>query len=83
MTETTRHLTPESVDRLLTDTTPYLSCDDCFARIDEYVERSLADPDHRDAAMEAHLAGCGACAEEADTLRALLSRDVGGPAASS
>ena len=75
MTEPTRGLSPETIDNLLADTSPYLSCDDCFAQIDEFVERSLADPDYEDAAMTAHLAGCGACAEEAETLRELLSAD--------
>ena len=72
MSEPTRGLGPETLDALLVDTSPYLSCDDCFARIDEFVERRVADPGHRDAAMEAHLAGCGACAEEAETLQELL-----------
>jgi hypothetical protein len=77
MTEPTRGLSAETIASLLADTSPYLSCDDCFARIDEYVERTLEDPQHEDAAMDAHLAGCGACAEEAETLRELLGRDAG------
>ena len=77
MTEPTRGLSAETVSSLLADTSPYLSCDDCFVRIDEYVERTLADPSYEDAAMRAHLRGCGACAEEAETLRELLSRDDG------
>ena len=77
MTEPTRGLSAETVTSLLADTSPYLSCDDCFARIDVYVERTLADPRHEDAAMQAHLAGCGVCAEEAETLRELLSGDDG------
>ncbi len=62
-----------AVERMLVDTSPYLSCDDCFARIDEYAEHRAADPSHRDELMEVHLAGCEACAEEARTLIALLS----------
>ncbi|GAB3243933.1 hypothetical protein [Nocardioides dilutus] len=77
MTDATRGLSAETVSSLLADTSPYLSCDDCFARIDVYVERTLADPHHEDAAMKAHLAGCGACAEEAETLRELLGHDSG------
>ena len=77
MTEPTRGLSTETISSLLADTSPYLSCDDCFARIDQYVERTLADPQHEDAAMQAHLAGCGACAEEAETLRDLLTQDGG------
>ena len=58
--------------RLTRDTEPYLSCDECFARIDEYVERLHADPTHRDVRMEVHLEACGACAEEAESLKELL-----------
>jgi hypothetical protein len=72
MTEPTHGLSAATISSLLTDTNPYLSCDDCFAGIDEYVERTTADPRFEDPAMEAHLAGCGACAEEAEALRELL-----------
>ena len=77
MTDSARGLNPTTIASLLADTSPYLSCDDCFARIDEYVERRAADPRHEDPAMEAHLAGCGACAEEAATLEELLAQDAG------
>lgn len=76
MTEPTPGLMPETIASLLADTSPYLSCDDCFARIDEYVERRLGDPAYDDPAMTAHLSGCPACAEEAETLRELLSQDA-------
>ncbi|MCA2209039.1 MULTISPECIES: hypothetical protein [Nocardia] len=68
--------TPTVIDALLTDTSPYLSCDECFDRIDVYVERRLADPGYDDPAMRIHLAGCGACAEEEQTLRELLAQDL-------
>ena len=77
MTEPTRGLSAETISSLLADTSPYLSCDDCFAQIDQYVERRMADPHYEDPAMRAHLAGCGACAEEAAALQELLSRDAG------
>ncbi|MFW5474693.1 hypothetical protein ACOCJ5_15400 [Knoellia sp. CPCC 206450] len=60
---------------LLVDTTPYLSCDECFERMDTHVEALLADPGDHDPAMEHHLAGCAACHEEADSLIALLTAD--------
>ena len=44
-------LTPAAVDALLRDTTPWLSCEDCFERMDTYVEALLHDPEHRDPAM--------------------------------
>jgi hypothetical protein len=69
-------LTDVAIAGLLVDTEPYLSCDDCFERIDEYVERRLAAPSHVDPRMETHLAGCGACAEEARALEELLRQDA-------
>lgn len=75
--EPTSGLSPEAIAGLLADTSPYLSCDDCFARIDEYVELCFADPHYEDPAMSAHLAGCGACAEEAETLHELVAQDAG------
>ena len=77
MTDPTRGLSPDTISSLLADSSPYLSCDDCFAQIDQYVERRIADPRYEDPAMRAHLAGCGACAEEAAALRELLSQDGG------
>lgn len=76
MTEPTRSLSAETVDKLLLDSDPYLSCDECFAQVDAYVERRIDEPDYVDPAMEAHLAGCGACAEEAEALRELLEQDL-------
>jgi hypothetical protein len=69
---------PRAIDsdvlRSLTkNTEPWLSCDDCFERLDEYVERRRSDPGHADAAMATHLEACAACAEEAGSLRALLA----------
>jgi hypothetical protein len=77
MTDPTPALPAETIANLLADTTPYLSCDDCFSRLDEYVERRARDPQYEDPAMRAHLTGCGACAEEADALLDLLSQDAG------
>ena len=66
-------LTPDAIDALLLDTTPWLSCDDCFDRMDTYVESQLRDPGHHDPAMDKHLQGCAACNEEAESLLALLT----------
>lgn len=73
MTDRSTPLTPTSAQRLLVDTEPYLSCDECFARIDEYVERTVHVPGHRDPLMETHLSGCGVCADEAAALAELLA----------
>ena len=76
MTDPRPRLSTDAVASLLPDTSPYLSCDECFARLDEYAEQRLADPHHHDPAMLAHLRGCGACAEEAAALEQLLARDA-------
>lgn len=73
MTDPHQPLTPDTIAKLLTNTDPYLSCDECFVRIDEYVEHTLTDPSYRDVPMDVHLAGCAVCSEEAETLAELLS----------
>jgi hypothetical protein len=62
----------EILTRLSIDTEPWLSCDDCFDLMDEYVEQVHADPAYTEIAMETHLTGCSACAEEVASLLALL-----------
>jgi hypothetical protein len=76
MTNHTPGLPDHTIASLLADTEPYLSCDDCFVRLDEYTERRTADPNYDDPAMRAHLRGCGACADEANALLDLLTRDA-------
>jgi hypothetical protein len=61
------------VATLTADTVPYLSCDECFDRIDTYVEQVAANPEHRDVAMQKHLRACGVCADEATALTELLA----------
>jgi hypothetical protein len=65
----------EELQRVLGPTGPDIGCDECFERIDEYVELELRgdDADIRIPGMREHLAGCPACREEHDSLRALLS----------
>ena len=77
MNDATPELSSQTIAGLLADTSPYLSCDDCFVRLDEYVERRSQDPQYDDRGMRAHLTGCGACAEEAETLLELLAHDAG------
>jgi hypothetical protein len=64
-------LPPAAVDALLQDTTPWLSCDECFERMDRHAEAVVADS-ALDQAMAAHLRGCAACDEEAQSLIELL-----------
>jgi hypothetical protein len=77
MKGTHRELTPEMAARLSLAAEPWLSCDDCFEQMDEFVERVLAGTDHGTAPMHAHLAGCGACGEEARSLLLLAAEEEG------
>jgi hypothetical protein len=65
-----------TVKRLLGPSREELGCDDCFERIDEYVELELSgtDADARIPGMQPHLEGCPACREEYDSLRELAGR---------
>ena len=45
-------LTEQAVESLLQDTTPWLSCEECFERMDTYAEASVHDPQHRDEAID-------------------------------
>ena len=45
---------------------PEIGCDECFDRLDEYVEG------HAVPGMGAHLEGCPACREEYESLVALV-----------
>ena len=67
------HTPDETVARLLGPAAPELGCDECFEALDEYVELELsgAPADERVAGMAPHLAGCPACREEYESLRAL------------
>ena len=66
-------VTRKVLRQLTVDTQPWLSCDDCFDLTDQYVEHLLADPDYGDRAMATHLAACSACAEETESLIALVA----------
>jgi hypothetical protein len=77
------------VDRLLGPEGPELGCDDCFENLDRYVEDELAGAftrctacvspaecarDRHCLGMRAHLVGCPACAEEYESLKAILTQ---------
>jgi hypothetical protein len=69
--------TDENLRRLLGPATPELLCDECFEKLDEYVELELggAPADDRIPGMRAHLDGCPACRDEYDSLRELVAGD--------
>jgi hypothetical protein len=65
------------IDDLLGPGEPEVSCEECFERLDEYVELELAgdDADGRIPGMRAHLEGCPACREDHESLRELVLDD--------
>lgn len=68
--------------RLLGPAPPELTCEECFEQLDRYVELELEgnDADGAVPGMRAHLEGCPACAEDHDSLHALLaSQQPGSP----
>jgi hypothetical protein len=56
---------------------PELSCEECFAQLDRYVELELAgaDADGSVPGMRAHLAGCPACEEDHSSLLSFLGTE--------
>ena len=78
MGELVNHPAPAPRDRMLArllgPAEHELTCEQCFAELDRYVELELAGAD-ADAAipgMSAHLRGCPACAEDHDSLAGFL-----------
>jgi hypothetical protein len=66
-----------AIERLLGPAAPELSCDECFAQLDVYVDHEVlhGDAEHAMPALAAHLRGCPACAEDRESLRALVLED--------
>ena len=64
-----------TVGRLVGPAAAELFCDECFEKLDEYVELELqgAPADERIPGMRPHLDGCPACREEYASLRELVS----------
>lgn len=67
---------------LLGPPAPELTCEACFDLLDRYVDLQLSGPEAEAdlgvPGMRAHLEGCPACAEDHESLRALVAPD--GPA---
>ncbi len=65
--------TDKTIKRLLGPAEPELLCDECFEKLDQYVDLELQGlpADDRIPGMRPHLAGCPACREEYDSLREL------------
>jgi hypothetical protein len=64
----------DTLKRLLGPAEPEVLCDECFERLDEYVDLELlGEPaDERIPGLRAHLDGCPACREDYESLRALV-----------
>ena len=64
----------QALGRLLGPAAPEVGCDECFEKLDQYVELELsgADADAAIPGLRAHLAGCPACREEHESLHALV-----------
>jgi hypothetical protein len=79
MTSRLPHLDDHAVRLLTLDTEPRLSCEECFALMEVYVETLLADanPDAMPR-MGVHLSGCPTCAEEAESRRDLVASEQTG-----
>jgi predicted anti-sigma-YlaC factor YlaD len=69
----------QAIERLLGPTGQEVTCEQCFELLDEYVDLEArgADADARIPGMGAHLAGCPACREDHESLRALVASDDG------
>jgi len=66
-------LSTQQVEALTLATEPYLSCEQCFQVVDAYVESVASGrPDDAPLGLKEHLAGCAACADEADSLLELV-----------
>ncbi|HEX8743683.1 MAG TPA: hypothetical protein VF712_11160 [Thermoleophilaceae bacterium] len=67
----------EQIRRLIGPAEPEILCEECFERLDEYVELELAGAavDERVPGMRAHLTGCPTCSDEYESLRSLVEAD--------
>jgi hypothetical protein len=63
-----------TIKRVLGPAEPELLCDECFEKLDEYVELEVngAAADKVIPGMRPHLDGCPACHEEYESLRRLV-----------
>ncbi|MET0939376.1 MAG: hypothetical protein ABWY51_09165 [Gaiellaceae bacterium] len=71
----------ETLGRLLGPADEEIGCDECFERLDAYVDLEVAGEDAEAGVpgLRAHLEGCPACREEHESLLALV-RDDSAPA---
>jgi hypothetical protein len=67
-----------NVNQLFGPAGPEVGCDECFERLDRFVELELsgADADAALPGLRAHLQGCPACREEHESLVALVQSEL-------
>lgn len=70
-------LTAAQAEKLTAAAEPWLSCDDCFDQVDEYVDALVRGDRGLNEPLRVHLANCVACYEEAETLVCLAAEDQG------
>lgn len=70
-------LTAAQAESLTATSEPWLSCDDCFDRVDGYADALISGRGGLDEPLRVHLAGCPACHEEAESLISLAATDHG------
>lgn len=70
MTRIKRTDNDQLLARLIGPAGPELTCEECFAQLDRYVELELAGAaaDDQVPGMRAHLSGCPACGEDHESL---------------
>lgn len=68
-------LTEAQAQRFVVDARPWMSCDECFDRLDEYVELPTTATFEWLPAMNAHVIGCQVCRDEVESLLLLLADD--------
>lgn len=73
--------TPKGLEKVLGPSGYEVSCDRCFELLDRYVDLELEgnDADASLPGMQAHLAGCPACQEDYQSLRAFVGGDATDP----
>jgi hypothetical protein len=72
--------TRRAAARLLGPVGPELSCEECFAQLDRYVEIELdggGDADSMVPGMRTHLQGCPACREDHESLKEFVAASGG------
>ncbi|WP_347955287.1 hypothetical protein [Gordonia aichiensis] len=72
-----RPVSAEAVERLLLDSDPWMSCDECFDRTDTCVEALITRGQAPDPAMRTHLRACPACLEDVQSLLELVALERG------